>query len=272
MKESDYRNYLTIQNMANVSDAMKQKQILDLMWGDVKKAGEAPLKRIDMMVLQALSTGKVTINATTNPDGVVYDDIDLLMPAANKLTVTEKWSIVASSKPITDIKLAVKAAKQRGIVFEKMLMTFDGWWKFQASAEVTAQLAGYFRMGDNQKRVGTLDEVNQMLLANKFPYIELVNESIGIEKSGVITAVDPWNSTSVTFVPSGKLGIIHNAYAIEQLKPVQQVQYATNNHVLISKWSQNNPWAEFTGCELNAFPGLETIDSIFIMDIETKTA
>ena len=271
MTEEDYRNYLTVQAMS-LSDNAKKSQMLDLMFGDIKKASEAPQKRLDIMVLQALSTGKVNIAVTNNPDGIVTGEIDLLMPAANKKTVVEKWSVKASATPITDIKNVVEAAEDKGIMFEKILMNRNTFWKMQKCDEVIDSLKGFYRLTTGQKRVGTLSEINEMLEANGFPVIELVNVTAGIEKDGEISTLKPWNDTSVTFVPSGKLGVIHNAYSIEQMKPVQNVSYAVSDKVLVSKYLKNDPCGEFTGCELNAFPGVESIDSIMIMDVETKTA
>lgn len=269
LSETDYRNFMTLQAM-NVSDATKKAQLLDLMFGDVKKAGEAPLKRLDIMCLQAISTGYVKINADTNPDGIALGDIPLLMPESNFVKVTEKWSVPATATPITDIQTEVKRREDKGISTEKMLMTRNTFWKFQKCTEVVQSLNGFFHLPSNAKVIGTIEQINEYLASNLLPMIEIVNEVKGIEKDGIITAYRPFNDTSVSFLPAGKLGIIHNAYAIEQLKPVSNVNYATYEKVLISKWQQNDPFAEFTGCELSAFPGVEQIDSISIMDIETK--
>lgn len=274
MNEEDYRAMLTIQNMNNISDQVKKTQLLDLLFGDVKKAGNAPLKSVDIMCLQAVSTGKVSINSTTNPSGLALGDIDLLMPATNKKSVVEKWSVASTTpanvKPLTDIKNVVKAAKAKGIRFEKMLMRIEAFWYMQKSTEVLDELKVYYNPGSNAKVGASLDRVNEMLAAYKMPIIEIVDATVGIEKDGAISTLEPFNEYAVSFIPSGKLGIIHNAYTIEQLKPVKNVDYANFGKVHISKWAQNNPWGEFTQGELNAFPGLEAIDHIFILDTNTK--
>ena len=270
MTEDDYRNYLTIQSMS-LSDDAKRKILLDLLFADLKRAGDAPLKRIDIMVLQALSLGKVTANAANNPDGLILTDIDLLMPLNNFKTVAEKWSVFASATPITDIRNIVQAANAVGLIFDRMLMTPNTFWKLQKCDETSKMLGGFFRLLPNQKILPTMDQVNEFLVANYFPTIDIVNETIGIEKDGIMSTIRPFNDTSVTFIPKGKLGVIHNAFSIEQMEPVDTVSYATYENVLIKKYQQHNPWGEFTDCELNAFPGLETIDSICILDVETKT-
>lgn len=268
MNEEDYRNYLTVQNMT-LSDEAKRNMVLDLMFGELKKAGDAPLKRIDIMVLQALSLGKVTVNATNNPDGLILTDIDLLMPVTNYRKPVVVWSSTGTSTPITDIKGIVHDADARGITFEKMLMTPSKFWQFQQSAETIKMLNAFYRLDSKAQTVATLEQINVFLAANMFPQIEIVNVSVGVEKDGITSVYKPFNDASVTFIPSGKLGLIHNAFAIEQMVPVQGINYATYEKVLLKKYAQHNPWAEFTDCELNAFPGLEAIDRIYILDSET---
>lgn len=267
MSEEDWRNYHAIQSM-NVSDQMKISQMLNLMWYDVKRAGDAPLKTIDRMVLEGISTGSVTVTTANNPDGIITDTIDLLMPAANKTKVYKVWTD-STATPITDIKNNVKAGQARGIAFAKILMKLDTFWNLSNTTEAQKMLAGYFKMGTNASRVGTLDEINQMLAANQFPIIEIVNEQIGTEKDGIITSTNPFADNAAVFIPDGNLGEIKNAFAIEELHPVPQIVYAKNQNVLISKWSENDPFGEWTKGEINAFPGIEAIDFIFILDTAT---
>lgn len=268
MSENDYRDMLVLQSM-NVDDVTLRNAMLDLLFADVKKVGDASMKRLDYMVLQAISTGIISMTTTNNPDGIVTGNIDLLMPAGNKKKASVLWSLLATAKPITDIKTIVEAAEDKGISFAKILMTRTTFWKLQAAAETTSMMAGFFRMTTGQKRVGTLDEINQMLESNQFPVIEIVNQTIGIESDGIISAQKPFSENSVVFIPSGKLGLIHNAIAIESLKPVASVSYATFERSLISKYAQNDPFAEYTAVELNAFPGIEAIDRIMILDCES---
>ena len=271
LKESDYRDFLAIQGMQGVDDATKLNQLLDLVWGDVKRSGDSCHKRIDIMVLQALSTGKIPLNTTNNPDGIVLDtEIDLLMSASNKKQAAVTWATAGSATPITDIETVVTDAKSRGYSFEKILMSFALWLKFKKTTEVIQSMQAYFYgpkpgAGFNPIAVTTLDKVNEFLQANKLPIIEIVDESIGVEKDGAITTTNFFDANNATFVPAGKLGSIKNALAIEKIKPVQHVTYADYNKVLISKWSSNEPFGEFTKGEWNAFPAWEAIDACYLL-------
>lgn len=261
LKESDIRTWLALQRMRVTGDSAKN-QILDLIWGDTKKSGDAAMKKVDLMCLEAVSTGKITVSATNNPDGVIYDEIDLFLPEDQRDTTDTLWSDKENATPIDDIRDVVKVLQSKGISTSKMLMSLPVFWALQSSAQLKEYMYGV-----DYKGVPTEESINQYLVANRMPIIEIVDESIGVEKDGRITPIKPFAENVVSFVPAGLLGIIHNAYSIEQLRPVDGIAYGTFNRALISKWSQTRPFAEFTQVELNAFPGLEVIDSMFLLTV-----
>lgn len=264
MSEDDYRDFLNLQNM-QLSDETKRKQLLDLLFDDVKKAGDAAMKRLDIMVLEGLSTGTITLTVTNNPDGVVLaTPIDLLMPSSNKTNAAVDWATSASATPLKDIMDRVEYHSGRGVKFEKILMTRPTFMKFIKTTEVINSVAAFVRVNKGTY-LPTLSAVNDFLQDQLLPPIELVEASIGIEKDGAISTIKPFKDENVVFVPAGKLGKIHNAIAIEELRPVEKVSYAKFNNALISKWQENEPFAEFTKVELNAFPGIDAIDSIAIL-------
>lgn len=266
MDENDMRQFLALQALP-VSEETKKKQILDFMFDDVKKVGDAAMKRIDMMCLEAVSTGKVSLNVTNNPDGIILSNpIDLLMPSGNRVNASVSWDTAASAKPISvDIIGIVNAARARGITFAKILMDYTSWFKFIATTEVKDMFNAFLGKSSN-KLLPTLEGVNQLLTAQKLPTVDLVDQVIGIEKDGVINSVSPWETTNVAFIPAGKLGKIQNSISIEELKPIAQVNYGKfRDLALISKWGDNDPYQEWTKVEANAFPGLEAIDAIYLL-------
>jgi len=258
MDERDWRNYLTIQNlnMAGGEDT-KKTQILKLIWDDVQFVVDSVTKRIDIMVAQALSTGVIAINTTTNPDGVIPGNIDLLVPSDHKTfcgTSTRYWSVAATAKPITDIAAVVVAAEAEGVSYEKVLMTSTKMRQALASTEVTTL------------ELNTLEKLNNYLQDSKLPIIETIDLVAPIEKDGVNSNITAWDGDNIVFLPAGKQGIIHNSVSIEEVNPVAGVVYAKQNNILVSKWGETEPFGEYTRGEIAAFPGLETADSIWIFD------
>lgn len=268
MDEQNYRDYLTMQAV-NVSDQAKKSQILQFIWDDVKYVVDSVTARLDIMVSQALSTGTIPINATTNPDGIVSGTIDLLVPSEHNETGTaafgwtltgRNWANSGSATPITDIrKLTQDLWNDEGIVHDKVLMTPSKWWDVQKTQEVVDTFDGSPNIAN----------FNTFMQSNQLPIVEVVNVRAKIEKDGVLTSVNTWEDNKyITFVPDGQLGTIHNALSVEQVSPVQGVDYATNNNMLVSKWAQTEPFGEFTRGEIAAFPGLEVADTMHIVKVD----
>lgn len=270
LSEKDYREFLTLRQL-QIPGQTQQGAIMDMIFNDMKKAGNAAHRRLDFMTLQALSSGKISLSATNNPDGIVTSaDIDLLMPAGNKYKVAVAWGTTATSTPVVDIMKVVDEFRAKGVTFEKMIMDDATFAKMRQSVDGLKYVGGFFRMRSTDKAAATLEQWNEYLRAERLPVIEIVeNATVGIEKDGKITTASAWAANAVTFVPAGKLGVIHNAYPIEKLQPVTHVSYAEYERALLSKWQENDPFAEFTQVELNAFPGWETIGNCVIMDTNT---
>ncbi|MBD2753790.1 major capsid protein [Spirosoma validum] len=270
MSETNYRDFLMMQNMTNIDNDTRLQQLMDFLFGDVRIVGNSAHKRLDIMALEAVSTGKISLTTTNNPDGLIYDQsVDLLMPDSNRVNATTTWATAASAKPLDDIETIVVTNRRIGRRFAKMLMTYELFYKMKATAQVKDTMNTFYygpkAAGASPQAVTTLERINEYLTSQSFPIIELVDEAIGIEKDGVITTYNAFNVNNVSFVPAGKLGTIKNAWAIEQIQKVEKVSYGTFNKALISKWQENDPFSEWTNVELNAMPSLDAIDGIVIL-------
>lgn len=267
LDEETLRDHIMLRDLPSVGDEEKKNQIIDLITNDVKKAATSTLKRLDIFALEGISTGKYSLSVLNNPDGVVLPNaLDLLMPATNKRNASVAWATVASAKPITvDWAGMVQYGRTKNVRFSKALMTWDSFYAMIATDEVKNLFSTMFGAKGSGKLLPTLGGLNEFLASQSYPVIEIVDESIGIEKDGVITPYNPFENTNVAFIPEGNLGVIHNAYAIEQLRPLDQVSYAKSDRTLISKWGDNDPYNEWTKAELNAMPGIEAIDSIALL-------
>lgn len=272
LSESDYREFMIMKSLP-VSDETKKNQILDFIFNDVLKAGNAAHKRVDIMAMEAVSKGTISLTLANNPDGLILDTpMDLLMPAENRQPAAVQWTTpnAATSTPLKDINTIVKLAKAKGITFGKMIMSDAVWYQFQGSKEVQDTMLTFQygpKVSGTPTASATIDLVNDYLTKNRLPIIETNGEVIGIEKDGKITTFTPFDQKVVSFVPNGPLGVIKNALAIEQMQPVANLSYANYKGALISKWNQNEPFAEFTKSEFNAAPAFESIDSCYILTV-----
>lgn len=268
MDESEYRNWIALENMPFAEEGRKST-LINLIWNDVKAVVDGVRSRLDIMCKQALSTGNVTINLGNNPDGIVVGAIDLLLAnntgnpgsrngttAAFGNTGTARWNEVTADV-VADITTVVQNAEDNGVAYEKILMT-PTQWRQVANRASTVLIFG---------QQPTLDEMNNYLVDRLLPYIELVTGNHSLETNGIVNPFVAWANQHVAFVPAGSAGIIHNTAAMEEFRPVTGVSYAINDRVLVSKWSQTEPFGEYTRGEIAAFPGLEIADSILIVNV-----
>ncbi len=268
LKESDMRDFEVIKSMTSLESARKEA-LMKLIWDDVRKAGNAPLKRIDMLVLEGLSTGKLTATVDNNPDGITFD-LDLLMPSENKTQAAVQWGST-SATPITDIQNKVEAARAKGVTFSKMLMSSVLFGKFRKTTEVLDTLKAFYYgpkpgAGFNPIGITTLSSINEFLTQERLPVIEIVDNTFGVEKGGKIQTVRPFSDNNVSFIPAGTLGEIKQAVSMEKIRPAKNCDYAVfKDEILISKWSTNEPLQEWTKGEWNAFPSFSAIDSVYLL-------
>ena len=257
LSETQYREFLSLQSITNIDSATRNNQQIQLIWDDVKYVAEAVDLRLDYLLLQMLSTGKIDINVSNNPDGIIISDVDLGLDSGNKIVVSgSKWETVGSADPIKDFQDVVSAARAKGYSLGKALMNPSTYSKFIN----TTKVKDYFK-----NVIITQQGVNEVLVGAGLPPIEIVDRPIPVEEDGERKITTPFADNKVAFIPNGQLGVIKNAVATEALRPVKQVDYANVNRTLISKWSQNEPFGEWTKSELNAFPVLSSINNIFIL-------
>jgi hypothetical protein len=240
---------------------------------DLQQASVSGDKRIDLMLLQALSTLQIDINLTNNPDGVVYGVIDLLAKSYQKQGVPIVWTSATTAKPITDIENFINTNwNSRGRQFGRILMSYELWQVFRATTQVQDMLKSFFNIGKtNGTFANTLSNVNDMFVANGWPVIEVINHVTNIEVDGAPTYVKPFDGQNVSFCPAGKVGTLFNAVSMEKLHPVKDKSYANFGPTLVSKWAESDPLVEFTGMEMNAFPGVN-IDEIYVLETDTVQA
>ncbi|RNL50774.1 major capsid protein [Pedobacter jejuensis] len=267
LNQSDYRKLKAMQNLPISDEAIKQLLIKRLD-DDVTNAGISTDYRIDIMFYQGISTFTIDAGIINNPDGANLGTIPLLNEPYQKRGVIKSWDHVDNNADIfKDIEDTVAFAASKGRKFKEIWIDNEKWLKIKKNTTVSTTLGSFFRQTRDVS--ATLSTVNEYMVENGLPPFVLINERRNVEIDGLDTIINPFEKNNVVFIPDGKLGIVHNAIAIEEWEPIDGINYAKYDRALISKWRENNPWQEFTGVELNAFPALEAIDGIYIQETTT---
>lgn len=240
--------------------------LIDFLIPDVKRATVGPHKAIDRLLLEAMSTGVMTLTATNNPKGVIWNSS--LDWGVTSTFCSVIWSVAnaATMKPLTDIKKVVKDGIAKGRKYTTIKMS-------SATFDI---MVGATQFTDAFKtQLGNFTQVSNVLLAPEtvtalfrgvgLPAIEIIDYPVQVEKAdGTYTTILPFADSRVTFAVDDNFGELLYTYANEQRRPVAGKSYATAMNVLVSKFSDNDG-NEFTEGEFNAFPVLNAVSTMSIL-------
>lgn len=267
LNQSDYRKLKSMQGLP-ISDQAIKDALIKTLDDSVTNAGLSTDYRLDIMFYQGISTFTIDTGIINNPDGANMGTIDLLAASYQKRGVVKSWDHADNNADIfKDIENLVEFASGKGRKFKEIWIDKAKWLKLKNNLTVQSKLQSFYRQ--TQNIAVTLNFVNEYMIENGFPPFVIIDEKRNIETDGVETIINPFETNNVVFIPDGKLGIVHNAVAIEEWEPIEGINYAKYDRALIAKWRENNPWNEYTQVELNAFPALEAIDGIYILQTTT---
>ena len=266
MDEKDFNEYLNMRALA--SGDMNKSAILDIVFNDVDFAYTGVLARTEFLCLQALSYGSLSLTASNNNGIITETAVDFGIPAANKTAVGTIWATAASATPLADIQSVVDTAEEDGRTIETIIMDKATFNKMAACTEVKDAFALFQRISGSRKSTPTLGDVNTMLESMLLPRIMVVNSAVRFESGDhALSSVKPWKTGYVSFIPTMKIGEMkHGPIAEENSEAVKKnALMVKKDHVLITKFSEIEPFAEFTKGQANAFPVFSDVDGVFIL-------
>jgi len=270
MDEKDYNEYNTLRALSNGGD---RSAILDLIFNDIDFCYTGVMARTEYLAMQALSYGEISLT-TSNNNGIVTEvDCDFGIPSGNKTAVTLEWSQASGSTPLTDIRTVVDSAVASGYPLEYMVMDRTTFGELSAATQVKNEFA-VLRNTDVTGAEPTIVELNRILKSRLLPEIIMVDSNTRFENTAhALTNVPTWKAGYVTFVPQLRIGnILHGPIAEETSKSVSKIAtQVKRDHVFISKWSELEPFGEFTKGQANAFPRFTDVDNIFILKTDATS-
>ena len=269
MTPTQIREYLELQRNVELN-ILKIDELFNYIYGDIKNASLAPHKRLDIFVLEGLSTGSIVNNTTKNPDGTPWT-VNFGTPTE---TVAVDWTAGANHTPIVDIRAVVNTYKALGIKFGAMMMsqtTFD--YMILSTTLLAAAPAFFINVPGGQERFDstgffTVGLVNTYLQAVGLPTIIIEDTIINTEDlDGTKTSVQPFADLKVVFLPSFDLGKMYWTYTNEMMLPVSGREYANFDNALVKRWYVGVN--EYTESELPAFPVFSNVNQTPIMEVDT---
>ena len=271
MPIEEYRKVLQILDSRMLTDDQKTQQLINLMWNNVSTVVKSVQSKLDIIFLGALSNkGAFTFNADNNPEGGVRGIIDYKMPPENIASVTLDWTDTNKDNvdPFEDIQGVVDAAQDK-VTFDKILMSPARLSYLLKSRKMKQVIFGTDKSGTPLLMSG----LNEFLRSNDLPVIETVRRITRIQDNGKLSEYKPWNDKNIVFVPAGKLGVIKNAYADNELRQEPGVTYSNYGRIRISQWGKgetdNSNGVEFTKAQSLSLPVITEINGIYSLTVES---
>ena len=169
--------------------------------------------------------------------------------------------------PFEDIQGVVDAAQDK-VTFDKILMSPARLSYLLKSRKMKQVIFGTDKSGTPLLMSG----LNEFLRSNDLPVIETVRRITRIQDNGKLSEYKPWNDKNIVFVPAGKLGVIKNAYADNELRQEPGVTYSNYGRIRISQWGKgetdNSNGVEFTKAQSLSLPVLTEINGIYSLTVE----
>ena len=265
MDEKDYNDYLNISATANDTN---KKAIAEIVFGDIEFCYAGVLGRIEHLAMQALSYGSLVLDANNNNGIITETTVDYGIPSANKTAVATVWSTAASATPLADIKAVVDAANTNGGPIAKILMDKATLNFMLATTEVKDSFGVFQGAGSGKKTYVSLDNLNTMLEGHLLPTVMVIDSRVRFENGEhTLSNIAPWKTGYVTFIPDMKIGTLkHGPIAEENAESItKKAVILKRDFTLITKWSELEPFGEFTKAQANAFPVLNDVESIYIL-------
>lgn len=267
MSIQDYRKVLQILDSKSLDDATKTKQLTDLMWGNVVSVVNAIHAKIDLIFLGALSNeGKFEFTPDNNPEGGVRGMVNYNQPAENIASSKTQWTAanLDTVDCFEDIQ-AILDASQDKVQLENILCAPSATSYMCRTKKIKQMIWGT----DKSSRLVQLSDLNAYMQENGFPTFKHIRRQIRIQNGTKATPVTPWNAKNLVFVPAGKLGIIKNAYANNELRQEPGVAYSNYGRIRVSQWgageTQTSNGVEFTKAEAFALPVITEMNGIYTL-------
>lgn len=271
MTMQDYRKVLQILDSKSIPDEQKKKQLINLMWGDVTRVVKGVEAKLDIIFLGALSNcGVFTFDNTNNPEGGVRGEINYNMPSSNIASSKTEWTEMnlESVDCMEDIQAMLDAAEDRTIL-GKILCAPSAISYMCRSKKMKQMIWGT----DKSSKIVQLKDINEYMESNGYPTFEKIKRQCQIQNGTKLSPYTPWNAKNIVFVPDGKLGLMKNAYANNELKPEKDVAYSNYGRIRISQWgvgeTKGANYGEFTKAETLALPVITEINDIYTLKTQS---
>lgn len=247
-----------------------EAEIARKLFEDTPKVIGGIWERLEYMFLKALSTGTMLVPQEENVGTGVRVSFNYLN--ANKFGVSKSWDVDGAA-PISDMSNVIEAAAGKGDIITSIMLDRATYNELRKSSEAKTLYAASIGYGGTPSIIPTPSAFDAIILDELKVKLIIVERTVRIEKNGVQTPVKPFAANTLVFLTSENVGTLTYGILAEEGSPVAGVTYQkVDSYILVSKYSKNDPLAEFTSSQALVIPVLENVSSIYLMDTRDAQA
>ncbi|GHV48041.1 hypothetical protein FACS1894181_02830 [Bacteroidia bacterium] len=265
MNESDYNEYMHLQRDAQGDTA--QLELLNLAFKDQDFVYNAVRARFEWWTMQLMSKAGFILNAQNNNGVVTAEFVGCGMPNTNRMKSSADWSDTANADALQDIDNVLNEVSANGVTIRYVVMHVTDFALLKKQKATIDKVKAW--INHTAKVVVTKKLINEYLAEQEIPVqIITVNPAVRIEdRAHRRKTVNPWERKRVCFLEDLNVGDIqHGPIAAENSATVREKALLVKQEfVLITEWSELEPFKEWTKAEANAFPVVNDPDAMYLL-------
>jgi hypothetical protein len=270
MNESDWNEY---KQLSNDADNANLQSVLDLAFKDQDFVYNGVRGRFEWWCMQLLSKAGFVLNSTNNNGVVTEEFVGCGMPKENQKVAAADWGNASTADGLQDIDDVINAAADDGVSISYIIMRTNDFNLLKKQKSTSDHIKGW--VNNTSKLTVTQKVINSYLedQYNRPVTIVTIQPAVRIEDAAhKRTTVNPWENHRITFLPDLQVGNIqHGPIAAENSETYNKKALTLKkDFVFISKWSELEPFKEWTKAEANAVPVVDDPDTLYIMKIDGK--
>lgn len=260
---------LTEKQLSDI-DTMRAKgialvEIIKKVFGQVKKVVFGVYERNEIMFLEALSTGQTLVPDEENVGLGIR--VDFGIPDSNRNNASKPWSD-PTAKIVDDIKARIKAARAKGKSLSVVMLDDVTASYIADNDQIKNNFAFAGGIATQGANVPSLDDEQLVSFFKKKFGLKLivVDRQVTTEKNGKRTVHTPWAAGIVTFLPSENVGRLVYGILAEDTRRDPAIMYEKVEYILVKKWHEHEPFAEFTSSQTLCLPVIDNASGIYLLD------
>jgi hypothetical protein len=239
-------------------NSAEEQQAIEQIFNDVDNLVDSVRTRIEMMRMEALTTGKLVVN-----ENGYAATIDYGTPAAHKTTKTWKTGtpdILSDIYTMTD-----KIVADTGFTPTRALTSRTVLNAILADTKIRQAM-----FGANSSKLATVAELNQLLVAQGLPTIATYDAQYRTQNAkGAYASARYLGENMFVIMPDGKLGdTIYGLTAEEvELRGRGDVEIDSFGNIIVEQYATTDPVAKWIKAVTTALPSFPYADQVFMATI-----